>query len=82
MGIEPRVLRVGRRAGRLQPAVAAITHRNHRQIIVYLLLFWSVHVKGHIIARTINREWYVGLVIAIAVFILQYAFSTAVSPAS
>ena len=52
------------------------------QIIVYLLLFWSVHVKGHIIARTINREWYVGLVIAIAVFILQYAFSTAVSPAS
>jgi hypothetical protein len=52
------------------------------QIIVYLLLFWSVHVKGHIISRTINREWYVGLIIAIAVFILQYAFSTTVSPAS
>ena len=50
------------------------------QIIVYLLLFWSIHVKGHIISRTINRDWYVGLVIAIAVFILQYAFSTAVSP--
>jgi hypothetical protein len=51
-------------------------------IVIYLLLFWSVYVKGHIIARTIGREWYVGLVIAIAVFILQYAFSTAFSPAS
>jgi len=52
------------------------------QIIVYLLLFWSIHVKGHIISRAIDRDWYVGLIIAIAVFLLQYAFSTAVSPAS
>lgn len=52
------------------------------QIAVYLLLFWSIHVKGHIISRTINRDWYVGLVIAIAVFLLQYAFSTAFSSAS
>ena len=52
------------------------------QFIVYLLLFWSIHVKGHIISRAIDRDWYVGLVIAIAVFVLQYAFSTAVSPAS
>ena len=48
------------------------------EIVVNLLLFWSVYVKGHIVARTINREWYVGLVIAIAVFLLQYAFSKAV----
>ena len=52
------------------------------QLAVYLLLFWSIYVKGHIISRAINRDWYVGLVIAIAVFILQYAFSTAVAPAS
>jgi hypothetical protein len=52
------------------------------QVIVYLLLFWSIHVKGHIISRAIDRDWYVGLIIAIAVFVLQYAFSTAVSPAS
>ena len=52
------------------------------QLLVYLLLFWSIHVKGHIISRTIDRDWYVGLIIAIAVFLLQYAFSTAVSPAS
>ena len=52
------------------------------QVAVYLLLFWSIHVKGHIISRAIDRDWYVGLVIAIAVFLLQYAFSTAVSPAT
>jgi len=52
------------------------------QIVVYLLLFWSVHVKGHVVSRTINREWYVGLVIAIGVFLLQYAFSIAVAAAS
>ena len=48
------------------------------EIVVNLLLFWSVFVKGHIMARAISREWYVGLVIAIAVFLLQYAFSKAV----
>lgn len=47
------------------------------EIVVNLLLFWSVYVKGHIVARTISREWYVGLAIAIAVFLLQYAFSKA-----
>ncbi|HSM30517.1 MAG TPA: hypothetical protein VK854_07425 [Woeseiaceae bacterium] len=51
-------------------------------LVVYLLLFWSVYVKGHIIARTIERDWYVGLVIAIAVFLLQYAFSKAVVAAT
>jgi hypothetical protein len=52
------------------------------QTLVYLLLFWSVHVKGHIMARTLNREWYIGFIIAISVFLLQYAFSMAVTPAS
>jgi hypothetical protein len=52
------------------------------QVAVYLLLFWSIHVKGHVIARTIDRDWYVGLIIAIAVFLLQYGFSTTVSSAN
>ncbi|HSN51565.1 MAG TPA: hypothetical protein VLS87_03470 [Woeseiaceae bacterium] len=47
------------------------------EIVVDLLLFWSVYVKGHIVARAISRQWYVGLVIAIAVFLLQYAFTKA-----
>ena len=52
------------------------------ELVIYLLLFWSVYVKGFIIARTISRDWYVGVVIAIAVFLLQYAFSKAVVAAS
>lgn len=52
------------------------------QIFIYLLLFWSVYVKGHIIARTIDGEWYMGFLIAIGVFVLQYAFSKAITPAS
>lgn len=52
------------------------------EIVVDLLLFWSVYVKGHIVSRAIGREWYVGMVIAIAVFLLQYAFTNAAVTAS
>ena len=52
------------------------------EIIVDLLLFWSVYVKGHIVSRAISREWYVGMVIAIGVFLLQYAFTNAAVTAS
>jgi len=50
------------------------------QLFIYLLLAWSVRVKGHIIARTIDCEWYLGILIAISVFVLQYAFSKVVTP--
>ena len=51
------------------------------QIFAYLLLVWSVRVKGHIIACTIDCTWYMGVLIAISVFVLQYVFSIAVTPA-
>lgn len=51
------------------------------QIFAYLLLVWSVRVKGHIIACTIDCAWYMGVLIAISVFVLQYAFSIAITPA-
>ena len=41
-------------------------------VIANLILLWSVPVEGHIIARAINRHWYIGVLIAIAVFVLQY----------
>ncbi len=45
-------------------------------IVVTLVLLWSVPVEGHIIARAIDRHWYVGILIAMAVFILQlYLFA-------
>lgn len=45
-------------------------------IIATLILFWSVPVEGHIIARAIDRHWYVGILIAVAVFSLQYLINT------
>lgn len=41
-------------------------------VLAELVLFWSVPVKGHIIARAIGRHWYVGIVIAITIFVLQF----------
>jgi hypothetical protein len=42
------------------------------ELIVYLYLMWSVSVEGHIIARAINRHWYIGILIALAAFALQF----------
>ena len=41
-------------------------------LIAMLIVFWSVPVEGHIIARAINRHWYVGIVAAMAVFVFQW----------
>lgn len=40
-------------------------------LLALLTIFWSVPVEGHIIARAIDRSWYVGIVIATLVFSLQ-----------
>ena len=45
-----------------------------------LVLFWSVPVKGHIIARAIEQHWYVGIAIAMSIFIIQFVFSSTFSP--
>ncbi len=51
-------------------------------LVAWLLLFWSVPVKGHIIARAIDSHWYVGIVIAMAIFLLQFTFTSAMTPES
>jgi hypothetical protein len=48
-------------------------------LIAQLILLWSVPVEGHIIARAIDRHWYIGIVIAIVVFILQYVIYRAMT---
>jgi hypothetical protein len=50
-------------------------------LIANLILLWSVPVEGHIIARAINRHWYIGILIAIGVFALQYFVYSLVTPA-
>ena len=44
---------------------------NMTNLIMTLVLLWSIPVEGHIIARAINRHWYVGIVAALAVFVFQ-----------
>lgn len=45
-----------------------------------LILLWSVPVEGHIIARAIDRHWYIGIAIAIAVFVLQLILYSYIAP--
>ena len=48
-------------------------------LVAQLILLWSVPVEGHIIARAIDRHWYVGILIAISVFALQFVLYNVVS---
>jgi hypothetical protein len=50
-------------------------------LIANLILLWSVPVEGHIIARAIGRHWYIGILIAITVFALQFVIYNAISSA-
>lgn len=51
------------------------------QVGALLIIFWSVRVDGHIMSRTLDREWFIGVLIAMGVFLLQYAFTSAMVPA-
>lgn len=48
--------------------------------LLTLVLLWSVPVEGHIIARAIDRFWYVGLVAATTVFIVQLFLLASLGP--
>jgi drug/metabolite transporter (DMT)-like permease len=50
-------------------------------LVVTLILLWSVPVEGHIMARTLERHWYTGVAIAMAVFVLQLYLYSVISPA-
>jgi hypothetical protein len=46
-----------------------------------LTLLWSIPVEGHIIARAIDRHWYIGILVAIGVFFLQaMVYSRIITP--
>jgi hypothetical protein len=50
-------------------------------LVVTLVLLWSIPVEGHIIARAIDRHWYVGIVAAMAVFVFQLFLYSLFNPA-
>ncbi len=45
-----------------------------------LIWFWSIPVEGHIIARTIERQWVVGFLIALAVLFGQLNLLAVLEP--
>ncbi len=49
-------------------------------VVATLVLLWSVPVEGHIISRTIERHWYIGILIAVGVFMLQMALYSFFDP--
>ena len=51
-------------------------------LIATLIIFWSVPVEGHIIARAIDRHWYFGIAIAMIVFVIQFIALKSIDPAS
>ena len=51
----------------LEPLLGA----NTAALIAWLVLIWSVPVKGHIIARAIEKHWYVGITIALVIYLVQ-----------
>ena len=56
--------------------------KNLSSLIMTLVLLWTVPVEGHIISRTIERHWYIGVVIAVAVFAFQMILYSVMDPAA
>lgn len=57
--------------------LAPLLGENVARVLGTLLLWWSVPVKGHIIAKSIQQHWFVGVTIAIAAFIMRLGVETA-----
>jgi hypothetical protein len=62
----------------LEPLIGALL----MTLVAFLILLWSLSIKGHIIALAINRHWYVGLAIAVTIFVLQSLANRLVTSAS
>jgi hypothetical protein len=62
--------------------LAPILSASVTNLVVTLVLLWSIPVEGHIIARAIDRHWYVGIVAAMAVFVFQLFLYSLLNPAA
>lgn len=58
----------------------ALLNESLSKLIVTLILLWTIPVEGHIISRAIERHWYVGVVMAMAVFIFQLMLYSILDP--
>ncbi|MGI9234060.1 MAG: hypothetical protein ACR2RD_10555, partial [Woeseiaceae bacterium] len=55
---------------------------NASNLIVTLILLWTVPVEGHIISRAIERHWYIGVMIAMTIFIFQLVLYSILDPST
>ena len=62
--------------------LAPLASADVASLVTTLILLWSIPVEGHIIARAIDRHWYVGVVAAMAVFIFQLFLYSLIVPAA
>jgi len=47
---------------------------------VQMIWFWSIPVEGHIIARTVERRWFLGFLIAFTVLVAQLQLFAVLTP--
>lgn len=59
------------------PLLLAETEVDWALLLIWL---WSIPVEGHIIARTIERQWVVGFLIALAVLFVQLNLLAVLKP--
>lgn len=61
-------------------AVRPLAGEGISDLLVNLLLFWSVLVKGVIVAQAINVHHFVGIGISVVVYVIRLYLSTALAP--
>lgn len=49
-------------------------------LVAWLIIVWSIPVHGHIIARAIERHWYFGIAVALAVFVVKLVLFDQLTP--
>lgn len=45
-------------------------------LLATLIILWSVPVEGHIVARTIEQRWAVGIAVALVALVMQYGIES------
>jgi uncharacterized membrane protein YeaQ/YmgE (transglycosylase-associated protein family) len=63
-----------------QVALPAVLTSDETGLAVQIIWLWSIPVEGHIIARTIDRQWVFGFLIAISVLFAQLQLFAYLSP--
>ena len=51
--------------------LAPVIGRDFMNLMILSFVVWSLSIKGHIIASAISTKWYLGALIAVAVFVGQ-----------